>query len=138
MSSEEQMTIDERRKYLRIMQPRYQAANRAEKGCLLAEMAAVTGLHRKSLVRLLGGDLQRRTRTRERGCVYNQEVEEALTVIVETLDYVCAERVHGSLLETAEILVQYQELRLMPTLQAKPAIPIMTKGLKQSVLGGIV
>jgi len=53
MTSEEHMTIDERRKYLRIMQPRYQAAARGEQGPLLAEMAQVTGLHRKSLIRLL-------------------------------------------------------------------------------------
>ena len=51
MSNEEQMTIEERYKYLRKMQKRYRKAKRAEKGRLLDEMMAVTGLHRKSLSR---------------------------------------------------------------------------------------
>ena len=53
------MTLDERRKYLRLMQPRYQAASRKAKGKLLVEMAQVTGLHGKSLVRLMRGPLRR-------------------------------------------------------------------------------
>ena len=38
MSSQEKMTVDERRKYLRQMKKRYQPANRQERGQLLAEM----------------------------------------------------------------------------------------------------
>lgn len=53
MPADDEMTIDERRKYLKKLRPRYAAADRAEKGRLLTEMALVTGLHRKSLVRLL-------------------------------------------------------------------------------------
>ena len=121
MTSEEQMTIDERRKYLRIMQPRYQAAGRKEKGQLLDEMAQVPGLHRKSLVRLLGSNLQRQARRRERGCIYDAEVEAALAVIVETLDYICAERVHGSLLATVADLERHQELHVTPTVREKLA-----------------
>ena len=51
--AEVMLTIDERRKYLRRVQPRYLAADRAGRGALLTEMAQVTGLHRKSLTRLL-------------------------------------------------------------------------------------
>ncbi len=50
---------DERRKYLRKVQPMYLKADRAGKGQLLEEMGAVAGLHCKSLVRLLKGDLMR-------------------------------------------------------------------------------
>src|SRR2546428_10592103 len=53
MPTEEQMTVNERRKYLKLMKPRYQKAKRAERSGLLTEMQAVTGLHRKSLLRLL-------------------------------------------------------------------------------------
>lgn len=121
MASEEKMTIDERRKYVRIMQSRYRAATREAKGQLLDEMAKVTGLHRKSWVRLLRGKLQQRVRTRERGCVYDAEVEAALAVIVETLDYICAERVHGSLAETLADLERHQELPLTPAVREKLA-----------------
>jgi hypothetical protein len=55
MPSEEKMSVDERRKYLKLVAPRYAKAGRGERGALLTELAAVTGLHRKSLLRLLHG-----------------------------------------------------------------------------------
>jgi hypothetical protein len=42
MSIEAEMTIDERRKYLRKMQKRYWPAGRRERGQLLDEMTAIT------------------------------------------------------------------------------------------------
>ena len=53
MPTEDEMTLNERRKYLKRMKPRYLKANRKERGFLLSEMEQVTGLHRKSLTRLL-------------------------------------------------------------------------------------
>src|ERR671928_430213 len=75
------MTVDERRKYLKRMQGRYWAADRAGRGQLLDEMALVTGLHRRSLVRLLsphGPGLTRQARPRQRGRTYGHEVDDAL------------------------------------------------------------
>ena len=51
MSTEDKMTIDERRKYLHWMKKRYVKASRKERGYLLDEMEAVTEMHRKSLRR---------------------------------------------------------------------------------------
>ena len=65
---------------------------RAAKGALLDEMEVMTGLHRKSLWRLLSGTLQRQPRPQERDCAYGLEVEQALAVIAESLDYVSTER----------------------------------------------
>ena len=65
--SEEQMTIDERYKYLRKMQKRYEEAKRKERGQLLSEMEAVTGLHRKSITRLMNGYILRRKREKQLG-----------------------------------------------------------------------
>ena len=84
MSTEDKMTIDERRKYLRIIRQRYRKANRKEKGWILDEMEAVTGMHRKSLIRLICGDLERQPRSRERGDTYGPEVDDALRVIAES------------------------------------------------------
>ena len=67
MDTEENMTIDERRKYLRLTQKRYMRANRKGKARLLDEMEAVTGLHRKALIRLLKSDLRRALRRKQRG-----------------------------------------------------------------------
>ena len=66
MSNDEKMNIDERRKYLRLMRPRYRKAGRKEKGQLLDEMVVVTGLERKTLIHLMNGSLKRKPRTRER------------------------------------------------------------------------
>src|ERR687886_1887748 len=87
------MTVDERRKYLKRMQGRYWAAERAGRGQLLDEMGLVTGLHRRSLVRLLsphGPGLARQPRQQQRVRTYGHQVDDALRVIWESLDYVCA------------------------------------------------
>ena len=56
MSETEQMSVNERRKYLHKMRIRYwQAETKSERGRLLGEMERVTNLHRKSLIRLIKG-----------------------------------------------------------------------------------
>jgi hypothetical protein len=115
----EPMTIDERRKYLARIEPRYRQADRARRGQLLDEMEAMTGLHRKSLVRLLrAGGLTRHPRRRQRGRVYGSAVDDALRVIWESLDYVCAERLAPALLPTAWVLAHHGELVLTPDVEA--------------------
>ncbi len=107
------MTLTERRKYLARMQPRYLLADRAARGQLLDEMMAVTGLHRKSLLRLLNApSLGRRPRTTPRSRTYGADVEDALRLIWETLDYLCAERLTPVLGTTAQQLAQHGELVL--------------------------
>jgi hypothetical protein len=52
MPTEDKMTVNERRTYLKVMKPRYLNAKRKERSALLSEMEQVTGMHRKSLTRL--------------------------------------------------------------------------------------
>ena len=120
MSNEDKMTIDERRKYLRKMKKRYvQVPTRKEKGQLLDEMEAVTELHRKSLTRLMNGSLERQPRQRQRGRTYGPEVQYALSVIAESLDYLCAERLTPNLVWTANHLATHGELEVSPLLLEK-------------------
>lgn len=122
MSTNDTMTVDERRKYLKRMYRRYKDADRPTKGQLLTEMEAVTGLHRKSLVRLLTPEgLERKTRQRQRGCTYDHHLDDALRVIAETLDYVCAERLQPALLPTAEDLARHAELHLTEAVRTQLA-----------------
>lgn len=51
MSTDVRMTVDERLRYLRVMKPRYNEADREGKSRLLDEMELVTGLDRKVLIR---------------------------------------------------------------------------------------
>jgi len=62
MPTEDEMTLDERRKYLKRMKPRYLKAKRGERSALLSEMEQVTGMHRKSLTRRLARSERRRAR----------------------------------------------------------------------------
>jgi len=108
-----QMTIDERRKYLRLMRARYFQADRAGRSQLLDEMQTVSGMHRKSLIRLLHKcDLARRPRTKQRQKSYGAQVDDAIRLVWETLDYICAERLTPALLSTAQYLAQHGELTL--------------------------
>jgi len=90
---EKRMTIDEERKYLHKMRIRYwQRERKSGRSQLLDEMQEVTGKHRKSLIRLINGELARKKRKRERGRTYGAKVQEAVKVIARSLDYPCAER----------------------------------------------
>jgi hypothetical protein len=110
MSTEEKMTVDERRKYLRKMKKRYVKAGRKEQGRLLGEMEAVTGMHRKSLSRLMNGSLERKPRCRQRGESYGPAVDDALRVIDESLDYICAERLTPNLVWMTTHLATHGEI----------------------------
>jgi len=114
MTNDDKMSIDERRKYLKLVAPRYRKSNRAERSRLLTEMVMVTGLHRKSLIRLTGMPslerVPRKTVARRRR--YGRAVADAVRVVWESLDYVCAERLTPVLQDTARQLAKWEELRL--------------------------
>lgn len=116
MSTEDKMNIDERRKYLRRMKKRYDHASRKERGQLLDEMEAVTDMHRKSLIRLMKGNLARKPRQKQRDKRYGPEVDDALRVIAESVDYICAERLTPNLVWMAEQLGAHGELAATPQL----------------------
>ena len=116
---DEKMTVDERRKYLKRMKPRYARADRKEKGRLLDEMEAVTGMHRKSLTRLLNGMLERKLRGRQRGKTYDKPVRDAIGIIAESFDYICAERMTPNLDWMGKHLMKHGELYLSPTVRQK-------------------
>jgi hypothetical protein len=112
MPAQDEMTVDERRKYLARMKKRYGPANRSERGQLLDEMEQVLGMHRKSIVRLLNASsLSRKPRNKQRGRKYGAEVDDAIRLISESLDYICAERLHPVLPQIALHLAKFGEMR---------------------------
>ena len=116
MPNEERMTIDERFRYLRIMQKQYRKGKRKERSQLLDQMEHVTGMHRKTLIRHMNGKIKRNHRRRQRGKSYGHEVDDALRVISESLDYICAERLTPSLVRMAVLLAGHGEMEVSPSL----------------------
>jgi hypothetical protein len=116
MPDEDRMSIDERFKYLRLVRKRYVKSSRLERGLLLDEMEEVTSLHRKSLIRLMGSNLKRKPRRRQRGRTYGREVDDALRVIAESHDYICSERLHPTLVGMATDLARHDEIPVSPHL----------------------
>lgn len=119
MTPEEPMDINERRKYLHKMRVLYRKASRRERTALLNEMETVTGLHRKSLLRLLHGDLHRKPRRRQRGPTYTQATRQVIQTCAEALDYPCAERLQPVLLRTAHVLARHGHLTLSPEVETQ-------------------
>lgn len=108
------MTLDERRKYLKRVWPRYAQTDKKGRNALLTEMEQVTGMHRKSITRLMTcahqGSLERKKRKSRRSPTYGKEVEQVVSVVWESLDYICAERLTPQLLSTARHLTRFDEL----------------------------
>ncbi len=118
MATEGGMAVDERRKYLGLVKQRYQQRGRAERGQLLDEMPAVTGLHRKSLIRLMAAPtLVRPVRQGGRGRKYGLAVGRVARLAWETADDVCAERLTPGLPSTARQLARFGKVELTPGLE---------------------
>ncbi|HBE28330.1 MAG TPA: hypothetical protein DDW25_05505 [Ktedonobacter sp.] len=97
MPTQDEMTIDERRKYVKLMAPRYRKAKRSERSELLSEMEQVSKLHRKHVIRLLNGEsLERKKRSTPRSRTHGLEVERVVIRVWESVDYICAERLKPS------------------------------------------
>jgi hypothetical protein len=134
MPSDERMSVDERRKYLKLVAPRYVRAKRRGRSELLTEMAVVTGLHRKSLIRLMGMPSLERAPKKPglRRRKYGAAVGDVVRVVWESLDYVCAERLTPVLLDTARQLVEWGELVLTP--EVEKALSTISRSTVQRLL----
>jgi len=121
MPSNERMNINERRKYLKLVRSRYVQSGRKERSQLLTEMGEVTGLQRKSLIRLMNlPSLERAPRkVRLKARRYGAAVAGVVRIVWESLDYVCAERLTPALLDTARQLAKWEELTLTPEVEEK-------------------
>ena len=122
MPTQDEMTIDERRKYVKLMEPRYRKAKRKERSQLLSEMEQVSKLHRKHLIRLLNGEsLDRKKRSTPRSRRYGLEVERVVLRVWESLDYICAERLTPSLVHMAQHLAGFGSVVLTAEVQSQLA-----------------
>jgi IS30 family transposase len=119
----ESMSIDERYKCIRRIAGSYRAAGRKEKGQMLDVLVSQTGLHRKSLLRLLRQPEgpQRQPQRKRRSRCYRAAFDDAIRLIGRSLNWICAERMHGSLLASAEHLACFGHLTLSAALREQLA-----------------
>jgi hypothetical protein len=95
------------------MKPRYPKDKRGERSAFLSEMEQVTGMHRKSLTRLLHAEsLERKKRQVPRSLSYGKAVEEVIVSVWESLDDICAQRLTPILLTMAQHLARFGAVKL--------------------------
>lgn len=92
---------------------RYAEANRSERGRILDELTALTGLHRKHAARRLrGGRSGKWYEARPKRRIYDDGVREALIMIWEASDRVCGKRLRPLVPILVEAMERHGHLQL--------------------------
>ena len=92
----------------------YRNFNRNDKGRVLVEFTAVTGLHRKLPIRLLAGsEYEKEEGTSLAGKrVYDKAIREAGIVVWEAADRICGRRLHAAQPHLVESMEHHGQLKL--------------------------
>lgn len=98
--------------YALALRGRYQGSGRKEKGRILDEFCATTGMHRKAAIRLLnrkvGPERSRRGRPRR----YGAEVSQALVSVWQVSDRMCGKLLAAVMKDVVDALERHGELAL--------------------------
>jgi hypothetical protein len=109
-----------RSEILEAIQDRYWISSKAEKGRILHEFKLVTGYHRKHAIRLLS---KRPKKEKERRVIgkkmYDEAVKEALVLIWETADRICAKRLKAVIPNLVSAMERHGHLQLEAELRKK-------------------
>jgi len=116
----EKVTRKSVREYLEAIRGRYVKATREEKGTILDEFVKTTGIHRKSVIRLLSRSPARTSARKRRGRkrTYGAPVVEALRSLWEASDRLCSKRLRPFIPELVEIMRRCNQLKLNPQMEA--------------------
>jgi hypothetical protein len=98
--------------YAQAVRPRYLKASKEGKAKILDEFVQATGLHRKSVIRLMNRVDKPGKGKRGRPKVYGVGVIEPLKVVWEASDCLCSRRLRPFLPELVSVLVAKGELRV--------------------------
>ena len=110
-----QISMATRDELVGALAARYGASNRVERGSILDEFVAVSGLHRKHAMRLLrAGKPNQRSGPRPGRRLYDEAVRAALIVIWEASDRVCGKRLRALVPILAEAMELHGHLQLTP------------------------
>jgi len=113
------ISVATRHELLAALVGRYAASSREQRGRILDEFTAVSGLHRKHAMRLLrAGRPQGRTGARPERRLYKEAVREALIVLWEASDRVCGKRLRALVPILVEAMERHGHLQLAPDVRA--------------------
>jgi integrase-like protein len=114
------MTALARRELVEALRQRYAAATREEKVRILSEFALVSGLHRKSAIRVLNAEAEAEASTKRAGRprIYDQAVQQALVTLWEASDRVCGKRLKALLPTLLQALERHGHMAVDPKVKA--------------------
>jgi IS30 family transposase len=117
-----EMEVSDRYLYLRRLKPYYHRAGRKRKAEMLDAAETMTELDRKYLITLLNGSGPHKKSSsarKRRKRIYDDQVDQAVAVIAETLDWICADRLKPTLVETAQQLIRFHEMEVSDEVMEK-------------------
>ena len=107
-----------RRELIEAVAARYDAAGRNEKKEILDEFVKVTGFHRKHAIRALKKATKaEESGPRRRSRVYDEAVQQALTIVWEAADRICGKRLREIIAGLVDAMERYGHLHLEPTVR---------------------
>src|SRR5882672_8979822 len=109
-----------RKEIVEAIRTRYGQSSKLEKGTILSEFTAVSGYHRKHLIRLLNPPAEARVETVIEGArVYDEAVKIALILIWETADRICGKRLKAAIPHLMNAMEKHGHLELDPEVRKK-------------------
>ena len=118
-----QISMKTRREILHALARRYHRATREEKTRTIDEVVAITGYHRKHVIRLLSCDRLEAIAGSERRDVgrrvYDEAVREALILIWEAADRICGRRLKAVIPSFVECMQRNGHMTLDPVVREK-------------------
>lgn len=109
-----------RNELIRAISARYQQSDRPDKGRILDEFVAITGLSRKHAMRALRQGLPDKAQGARLGRrIYDDAVREALVVIWEASDRICGKRLKALVPPLLEAMERHGHLRLAPEVRER-------------------
>lgn len=108
------MSKKSRKELVKVLHPRYLRADKRHKGVILDEFVAVTGLHRKSAIRLLRRGYAQRRPGRGRPRLYTGDTVGALVKVWRVYGEICGKRLAPFMAEAVAALERPGELALAP------------------------
>lgn len=105
--------------YAEAVRQRYRAAGRAEKGRILDEFCATTGMHRKAAIRLLNRTGSPSGERRGRPAQYGPEFGAALVKLWQVSDRMCGKLLRAVMADLVEALERHGELSLTADLRTQ-------------------